>query len=152
MVQSLFGHRQANQPTTVLRHEVDGLRRDLFRRQGQIALVLPVFIVNDYDHPASTNFFNCGWDVGEGGRGIHDENCSSLRRLSRWIDQADDPKDGCGNCRSCWDGQDPCPDNAPGHAPADRRKAVHGAYTDNRSCDGVGGANRNPGQGSAEQV
>src|ERR1700690_3589080 len=47
----MFGcHRQANQSAAILRHEMDYLRRDLFRGDSQIALVFAAFIVNDDYH------------------------------------------------------------------------------------------------------
>ena len=48
----LFRHRHADQAAAVLGHEVDRLRRDLLRRDGQIAFVLAIFVVDDDDHLA----------------------------------------------------------------------------------------------------
>ena len=50
LVQALGGQGQANQATTVARHEVDRLRRHLRSGHRQVALVLPPLIVNDDDH------------------------------------------------------------------------------------------------------
>ncbi len=49
LIQPFAGHRQANQPAPVPRHEVDGFGRDLLRRDRQIALVLAILIVDHND-------------------------------------------------------------------------------------------------------
>ena len=54
----LFGERQADQAAAVLRHEVDGLGRDLLGRHAQVAFVLPVLVIHEDDHLA-------GLDVGD---------------------------------------------------------------------------------------
>ena len=50
--------RQADQATAMLGHEIDGLGRDEFGREDQIALVLAVFLVNEDDHAAGTKLGN----------------------------------------------------------------------------------------------
>ena len=57
-VDAFLGHRQADQPPTVLRHEVDGFGRDFFRGHAQVALVLAVFVVHQDNHPAGPNFLD----------------------------------------------------------------------------------------------
>ena len=57
LVAALFGQRQANQAAAVLGHEVDGFGRDLFRRHGEVALVLAVFVVHQHDLPPLADFF-----------------------------------------------------------------------------------------------
>src|SRR5579883_2098467 len=52
---------------------------------------------------------------------------------------------GCGN------GQDPCPHDAPGDAPAHGRYPIRRAHAHDRPRDGMGGADRNPGQGRGKQ-
>ena len=51
-IEPLFGHRQADQPAAVRGHEIDRLRRDALRGDGQIAFVLAVLVVDDDDHLA----------------------------------------------------------------------------------------------------
>ena len=65
LVQPLFRHRQADQATAILRHEVDRLRGDHFGGHGQVAFVFAVFIVNHDDHSTGANFFNSGRHVTE---------------------------------------------------------------------------------------
>ena len=56
-VQPVAFHRHADQAAGVHRHEVDGLLRDEVRREGEVALVLAVFIVNDdYEAPVAKRF------------------------------------------------------------------------------------------------
>ena len=43
-------HRRADQPLRIGCHEVDRLRRDLVRRDNQVALVFPVLVVDDHQH------------------------------------------------------------------------------------------------------
>jgi hypothetical protein len=45
------GHGQAEPPAGVPDHEVDGLRGDLLGRDDDVALVLPVLVVDQDDHP-----------------------------------------------------------------------------------------------------
>ena len=52
MIEPLGRHREADQTTAVLRHEVDGFGGDLFRCYGQITLVLSIFVVSDDHHLA----------------------------------------------------------------------------------------------------
>jgi len=46
-------------------HEVYGLRRNPFRRHGQVAFILPIFIVYDDDHAACFEVANCVFDARE---------------------------------------------------------------------------------------
>ncbi len=66
MVKPLFGHRQADQATSVLGHEVDGFGSDLFGGERQIAFVLAIFVVDDDDHSAGADLFNRGGNIGKG--------------------------------------------------------------------------------------
>jgi hypothetical protein len=50
----------------ILRHEINRLGGDLLRCQSQITFVLAILVVDDHDHPAGADFFNCFGDVGEG--------------------------------------------------------------------------------------
>ena len=47
--------RHADEPARPTQHEVDGLRRDPLGGQGEVALVLPVFVVNYENHLAAAN-------------------------------------------------------------------------------------------------
>ena len=67
MFESLLGEGEADQAPAKLGHEVDGFRRNLFRRQHEIAFVFAVFVVHNHDHPSRANFFDCGGDIGEWG-------------------------------------------------------------------------------------
>ena len=49
LVEPLAGHRHADEPAAVLRHEVDRLRRHLLGRQRQVAFVLAILVVADDD-------------------------------------------------------------------------------------------------------
>ena len=49
---ALAGHRQADQAAGVTRHEVDRIRRGELRRNDQIALVLPVLVIDQDEHAA----------------------------------------------------------------------------------------------------
>ena len=55
LVEPLRRHRQTDQSASVPRHEVDCLRRDFLRRDRQIALVLPILVVDHDDHPAGAD-------------------------------------------------------------------------------------------------
>ena len=52
LIQPLSNHGDADQAPSMADHEVYGLRRRLFCRQDQVALVLPIFIVQDNDKAA----------------------------------------------------------------------------------------------------
>ena len=54
LLQPLGICRYADQPASMLGHEVNGFRRDELRRHDQIAFVLAVGIVHDDDHFALT--------------------------------------------------------------------------------------------------
>jgi hypothetical protein len=47
------------------RHEVDYRRRNLFGSTDQIAFILTVFIINDYDHPSVANISGGVLDAGK---------------------------------------------------------------------------------------
>ena len=55
---ALLGQRQADQPASVLRHEVDRFGGHLLRGHGQIAFVFAVFIVHKDDHAPLTDVFD----------------------------------------------------------------------------------------------
>ena len=57
--------RQADQAPAVQGHEVDRLGRDELGRHGQVALVLPVFVVDDHHHAAALDLLQGLLDGGE---------------------------------------------------------------------------------------
>ena len=73
MLEALFGHRQADQAASEFRHEVDGFGCDLLGRESEVPFVLAVFVVDDHDHPACADFFNCVGHVGKWDLGTHIE-------------------------------------------------------------------------------
>src|SRR5207245_9973661 len=66
-------------------------------------------------------------------------------------EQADHEPRGPGDERRRGDREDPRPDDAPGHPPAHGREALDGADPHDRARDGVRGADRNAGEGGADQ-
>ncbi len=65
VLETLLGHRQADQATSIFRHEVDGFGRDCFSSEGEVAFVLAVLVVYNDDHPARADFCQCFWNAGE---------------------------------------------------------------------------------------
>ena len=65
IVAAFFGQRQANEASAVLGHEVDGLGSDFFRRHGEVAFVLAVFVVHQHDLPALADFLEGFLDGGK---------------------------------------------------------------------------------------
>ena len=63
MVQPLFRHGEANQPTAVLGHKVDGLGSNFFGCQSKIAFVLAVFVIHHDNHAAGADFFDSSRDI-----------------------------------------------------------------------------------------
>ena len=53
------GEGHADEPAGVLAHEVDGLGRGELGADGQVALVLPVLVVDDDDELAGPDVFDC---------------------------------------------------------------------------------------------
>ena len=51
-VDARLGHRQADQPAPVPRHEVDLLRRRHLRGDDQIAFILAILVIDQDEHPA----------------------------------------------------------------------------------------------------
>ena len=49
LAEAVAGHRRADEPASVGRHEVDGLGRDPRGGDGEVPLVLPVLVVHDDD-------------------------------------------------------------------------------------------------------
>ena len=49
---------QTDQTTTIFGHEIDRFRRDEFGGKHEIALVFPVFLVNENDHAACAQLGN----------------------------------------------------------------------------------------------
>src|SRR5262249_53581027 len=68
LVEPIGRHREADQAAAVLRHEVDGFRRDLFGSDRQIALVLAILVVHDNYDAARTYRRNRVVDPGKGPR------------------------------------------------------------------------------------
>ena len=66
MVGTLIREREANEAPAVAGHEVDGLGRNVLRSEGQVALVLAVFVIDDDDHAAGADLGDGARDVGEG--------------------------------------------------------------------------------------
>ena len=58
MVDPFAGHRKADQSATVLRHEVNRIRRRHLPGDNQIALVFAVFIVDHDNHFAIPDIFD----------------------------------------------------------------------------------------------
>ena len=65
VVRPLVGDGQADEPAPVRGHEVDGLRRDELGRHGEVALVLPVLVVDHDHHPAGLDLLERLLDGGE---------------------------------------------------------------------------------------
>ena len=58
LIQPLSGHGHADQAASMANHEVYGLWRRLFCGNDQVALILPIFIVQDNDKPARLDLLN----------------------------------------------------------------------------------------------
>ena len=71
VVETLFGHGQADQAAAVLRHEVDGFGRDLFGGHGEVAFVFAVFVVDDDDHASGADLFQRSWNITKCSVGSH---------------------------------------------------------------------------------
>ena len=54
---AFLGDRSADQTSAELCHEIDGLRGDLGGGHEEIALVFPIFVIGDNDHPPLANLF-----------------------------------------------------------------------------------------------
>ena len=81
LLELLLFERQADQPPPVFRHEVDRLGRDLVRRHAEIALVLPVLVVDEDHHLARGNIGDGFGDGREAGSRSRLENRSRRTRL-----------------------------------------------------------------------
>ena len=71
LVAALFRQRQANEPTAIFGHEVNGVRRDFLRRHCEIAFVLAVLVVHQDNHASLANLFDSFLDRGEIGYVSH---------------------------------------------------------------------------------
>ena len=67
---ALGGQRQADQATTKARHEVDGVRRRHLGGDDEVALILPVLVVDKDEHPAVAGLLDDRLDGGERRAGI----------------------------------------------------------------------------------
>ena len=56
IIRALLGQRHANQSPPMLGHEIDRFRRHKLGGQGQVAFVFTVFVIDNNDHAAGTNF------------------------------------------------------------------------------------------------
>ncbi len=54
LIHPLLAQRQADQPLAMHRHEVDRRRRRHLCRDNEIALILPILVINKDEHPAIT--------------------------------------------------------------------------------------------------
>src|SRR5215468_8990308 len=57
-VEPLSGHWQAYETAPVSGHEINGIGRDLFGRDHEVAFIFPVFIIDDDDHSAFLDLVN----------------------------------------------------------------------------------------------
>ena len=71
LVAALLGQGEADEAAAVARHEVDGVGRDLLRRDREVALVLAVLVVDDDHEPALAERLDRILDAGEGGLRRH---------------------------------------------------------------------------------
>src|SRR5207249_6703224 len=61
MLQAFLCHGKTDETATMLRHEVDRLRRDLFCCQGEVAFVLAILVIHDHNHATGTHLLDrCG--------------------------------------------------------------------------------------------
>src|SRR6266404_9692705 len=67
LVAALFREGHADQAAAVLSHEVDGVGSDFLGGHGEVAFVFAVFVVDEDDHAALTDFFDGFFDGGEMG-------------------------------------------------------------------------------------
>jgi hypothetical protein len=58
LVETFGGHRKADEPSTIPGHEIDYLWRYFLGCTSQIAFILPILIVDNYDHSAISKIFN----------------------------------------------------------------------------------------------
>src|SRR3984957_15595960 len=65
IIQTVWRHGKANESSTVLGHEVDCFGSDHFRRHGEVALILAVFIVDNHNHSSGANLLNGSLDIGK---------------------------------------------------------------------------------------
>ena len=63
MIETFFGHREANQSTSALGHEVDGFGSDFLRGQSEVAFVLAILVVHDHNHAAVADFLDGGLNI-----------------------------------------------------------------------------------------
>jgi hypothetical protein len=73
MLEPLLGHSQADQAAPIFRHEVDGFGSNFFRGEGQVALVLAVFVVDHHDHAARADFLDGIGNIGKWRLGTHND-------------------------------------------------------------------------------
>ena len=52
LLDALAGHREADKAAGATRHEIDRIRRGELRRHDEIALVLPVLVIDQDEHAA----------------------------------------------------------------------------------------------------
>ena len=55
VIAAFRGQCEADETAAVRGHEIDDLGRDFFRRDGQVAFVLPVLVIHDHHNPAGAN-------------------------------------------------------------------------------------------------
>ena len=67
VVGAFLGEGEADEAAAIAGHEVDGFGRDVLGGQGEVALVLAVFVVDDDDHAAGADIGERAGNVGEGG-------------------------------------------------------------------------------------
>ena len=76
---ALFGDRRADEPPSVLRHEIHCGRRDFGGGHQEIPLVFPVGVIGDDHHPPASNVGNHGGDRVE--RCLHKAGRTSYRPI-----------------------------------------------------------------------
>jgi hypothetical protein len=67
MIGALLSECQADKPAAVPGHEIDGLRGYELGSQGQVTLVLAIFVVDHNYHASGANLGQCAGNVSERG-------------------------------------------------------------------------------------
>ena len=65
IVGALLRKGQADQPSPMLRHEVDPFGSRELRGQRQVTLILPIFIVHHHDHAPRLELRERAWNIGK---------------------------------------------------------------------------------------
>src|SRR3954451_13128477 len=97
ILEPLLGHREADETSSVLGHEVDQFGRNLLGSKGKIAFVLAVLVIDHDNHPPRAYLFNRVRNIGKWTLQAHNAVILSGAQCKNCLKDVTARPEGCGS-------------------------------------------------------